>query len=338
MGKIEDIAADEGVPERETHNVTPEVFDQLAMLAECREFISAGLIGSSDDVFEVGGVEGMEPVEVSHPRWSEHISRWPDDAPKRHGFVVDSRCNVFEGPDVDPAHEFAHRVGDIYVSRQLAEALRAVDHPAIVAVKLRVQNVLEAVIDVREGNFPKAIAEDSDFAGDSGKLIMPSAHKKDVSNLTAMTTVRALDRKIPELLIPKCKLVLAGDTLVASWDVEIESKHGLVLSSFNDDISQEDGVLRNLWIQNVGKRLFQMRIGGRSEAFFHNLMIAAYSNRTIGACRYRRDEIFYFQKNAEGGLQVCLRVKLVDHRGPSGPGGGNRTDVEDGDFEFAMTG
>ncbi len=338
MREIEDLVSEDSHSQRETHNVTSEVFDQLAALAECRDFVSAGLIDRHGDVFEVGGPGGMLPVEVGHQRWSEHIACWPDEAPKRHGLVVDSRCNVFLGADVDAAHEFSHRIGDVYVTRELARTLREVDHPAIVAVKLRVQNVLTTVVDIREGNFPKAIAEESDFAGDAGRLILPSKHKMDVSHLTMMQAVRFLDRQIPEPSILKCKMMLRDDALFVTWDVDVECKNGLALSCFDEDSLLEDVGLRNLWIANIGRRLFAMKIGGKSDGFFHNLMIAAYSNGTVGPCRYTKDEIFYFGKTPSGRLELGLRIKLSNHNGPSGPGGGNRTDFEDGDLEFAMTG
>lgn len=336
MGSIGAVGSSS--PEQVEHySVTSEAFDQLNVLGEFPDVSCVGMMASDGQIFGVGGSDGVIPRKVAHPRWSDHIHKWPDDFPPRHpgGFVVPSR--------LDPKNrrydlEFVHRIGDIYVRKELADALAVINHPAIVAVRLIVQSGLDAVVDIRGGNFPKAIEAYSEFPHRYNELILPNQEKKYVAGNVMNKVLRAFDRELPELSIPKCQLHLEGNILVAAWNIKLNRESGLRLSAFDENVFKDDAQLRNAWIVMLGRKLFASKIGGIANAFSHQLMVAAYAKDLVGSCTYEIPDMFYFCKNADGGMQICLKIKLENHSGPSGPGGGSRDTLDEDCDDFAMAG
>lgn len=115
---------------------------------------------SAELIRQVEILEGIEAVkalvirtaegDVEIVRGAQLISSGSEDCAldddERHGFFVDYR----EQP-------LKHRVGDVFLPKNLVEALRGIDHPAIVGLRLEIAEKLEAVISARKGLYPKGI-------------------------------------------------------------------------------------------------------------------------------------------------------------------------------------
>ncbi len=235
-------------------------------------------------------------------------------------------------PNVDPeldSPDFHHRIGDVVVRAEVMEAIRGITHPAIVCIRLMVQDGMEAVIDVREGNYPKAICGPAKFAPDSNQLITPNLFKMEMSAPKAVHLIDSLNQALPELSLEKCELQVIGDDLIVYWNTDVTRQGGFTLSS--DDfvsIYKDDMQMRNRFMAHVGSTLFEKKVEN-PDHFFHQLVTTAVVDNKVDAEKYTPKHLLYFRKTKEGGWQVYVKIKLVNNRGPSGGGSFDYYGVED---------